>query len=469
MTEYALVDRWDHASRGAPQKRLEEIRGEFDEYFEECARYGITRDNYLLAVRDALEDSRDLIAGSVRSRAATHRAGPGAALWSTIVATVKTLLNTFGRVGWTVFWAGNRKLRKIFGLRERAVWERLRMLRDIEWLKVWNRSDEDHHDYELDEPISNVYFLRVPLAIWQFWTATPEGRRFVAKHNKGASIPEAPTEPAPAGGPESAAPRSSAPQAVPPRSARPRSSAPASSESAPHWFPELFHRLRAQRYTTDGGTITDPLLIPIENMFEGAAASLHGNVLKRGQTPPELTVLRDELATAAILEWFKDPGGNDYLLKNEHPIGPIWRNAPALSKAAAAHWWEAWKQTHPLKPLSLREPSVPRAPTAASHAIAKQVAEQAAEPPQLNPVLRQSPFSDRRWAEWQACQLDEATGAEACEDTSAEVAAPVAELANLDVSGVPELTDDEPSHLDLDGELETMESAVDQRPDPAPD
>ena len=63
-----LVDRWGTA--GAPIRKAEEIRETFESYFASVAKYGITRQNYLICAREALPHAqRQIMETVLRSRA----------------------------------------------------------------------------------------------------------------------------------------------------------------------------------------------------------------------------------------------------------------------------------------------------------------------------------------------------------------------------------------------------------------
>lgn len=457
-----IVERWGAA--GAPEKKLEEIRTAYDGYFEQIERrFGITRAAYLIAAREALIDCRALIEGKVFSRPRSKSGKREACLarWSRILDSVRAVLSHFGRVGWTVFWSAIRKLQDVFGVNERGSWERLRILQDIGWLVVWHRWDGKEHTYE--EGRSNVYFLRVPEEIWEAWVATPKAQKTLA----GLARSDNTTSGAPPSAGLKSPPVSVSPPAA---SSRPRPSStrqpasPAPSAAAPsetvHWFPALFHALRAKLYSSDGGTSRH--VATIEQYFEEDAAALHAKCLQQGLGEEQLLrvpappAIARELATAASHHWLRDPGKEGAMLRKEHPIGCFALNARQLSTAAAAAWWTEWLKANPPPPVLLAEPVVHRAPVSVSLSLAAAVPP-IDQPSQRRPVLRRGPLSEREAEEWARCQAAEA----------AELAA--TQAGEVDGNG---LADDELDELDelaaaqdLDGDFDTLLSAVDPVPD----
>lgn len=456
-----IVERWGAA--GAPEKKLEEIRTAYDGYFEQVERFGITRANYLIAAREALIDCRPLIEGKVFSRPRSKSGKREACLarWSRILDSVRAVLSHFGRVGWTIFWSAIRKLQDVFGVNERGSWERLRILQDIGWLVVWHRWDGKEHTYE--EGRSNVYFLRVPEEIWEAWTPTPKAQKLLAKLARSDdTMSDAPPSSGLRSPPVSVSPpaASSRPR---PSSTRQPVSPPPSAAGAPsetvHWFPALFHALRAERYASDGGTSRH--VATIEQYFEEEAAALHAKCLQQGLDEEQLlgvpappAIARD-LATAAVGHWLRDPGKDGEMLRREHPIGCFARNARQLATAAAAAWWTEWLKANPPPPVLLAEPVVHRAPVSVSLSLAAAVPP-IDQPSQRRPVLRRSPLSEREAEEWARCQAAEA----------AELAATESGDSEVDGDG---LADDELDDLeaaeDLDGDFDTLLSAVDPVPD----
>jgi len=422
---FELVERWGEP--GAPVVREAEIRGAFDAYFRSIEPYGITRDNYLICARHALVASRRMIEEQVlrsretemlrtateaaeaerlareqpseRTEAKASRARKCAEWaaarykaakdenerprWSTIIGTVRSVLNEYGRAGWTIFWATLRTLEDVFGTAERSTWERLRLLREIGWVLVWQRwrsGKEPQHVYE--EGRSNVYFLRVPEEVWAFWVETPEARRLLANlAARGASA---------AAPPSAASPPISRRPSAGPTSTRTRPSTGQSSTtdnhgptsaSSPSWFRDLFLAERTKRYASDAGPIQRTTLEKIEAVLRGAAETAYNACLKGGRQLPPMATVRDEIALLCVRAYLEDRGGEDFLVKQQHPIAPFVKDCEKLSARYGEQWRLAYLKAHPVPPL----PTVDFAPVPASQSLAAANRERI-EPPASAPL-----------------------------------------------------------------------------------
>ncbi len=427
---FALVDRWNEP--GAPVVRQAEIRRTFDEYFESVAEFGITRSNYLIAARHAVVACRRMIEETIeRSRAEEvkrlaeladeaeriAREHPGEreqaraelarkrvawakerykALkedgqrprWSTILGTVRTVLNEYGRKGWSLFWSTLRTLEDVFGTAERATWERLRLLRETGWLIEWQRFEKRDHVYR--EGRSSIRFLRVPLEVWAAWIRTDEAPRVLASLEDEEAEPAAPRSSASSSAYRSRGRGTDAAPVGPP-SAPPSSpiEAPRSTPGAPSWFRELFVTMRAKRYTSDPGKITSDNLRAIERLLEGAAATAYNELKKAGHTEeslPRMVVVRDEIAQRAIQAYFADRGRKDFLIEQQHPIGPFRGDAEKLSAVHGERWRVDYAEAHPLPPMRTVQMEASR-----SFAAAPPPAAPPAEPPASEGARSEAP------------------------------------------------------------------------------
>ena len=338
----ALVERWDDA--GAPQGILGQVRAAFESYFGEVEQYETSRERFRLDARDAVE------LGAAREAydrwIAELGGGPR---WSTIATSFKALLDKFGRRGWNVCWPTINQLAKVWQVRKRQAWEKVRALCSVGLLQKWSRyktrpeagEGEGWHETDPDAPEarSNVYVIKIPIGLLEMWRELKARRRGTR-----VAAPET-----------SSAPRSRSPSKAssPSNSAAPRPAA---------WLPALFHEVRGadKRYQGEGPTpgaeMAAGRVAEVEQLFAGQAQEAVNDCIKNGASAlPDVAQVARELARLAVRQYLREAGSNDFLAEHRHAFRYLYGDAAKLARAARPVWLRRWMREHPAAPPACDE------------------------------------------------------------------------------------------------------------------